>query len=327
MAAPVAISSKDVEAFLASCAASSEAAYGATEAVLRRLQDPASRAGARRLLGAVRRHFADGQEDECARTFHFRIRDVLLDPHLQGSQQRKKLTVMEIPSIFISEDWCFAFYEGLNQLPDHVFRDKTVADLECGNGWISIALAEKWSPLKVYGLDIDPRVIKIAWINLYLNALDDNGLPIYDGEGKTLLDRVEFHESDLLAYCRDNKTELDCIVGCIPQILNPNPEAMSNIITEKSSVEFLYSLNNYYDLQNVVVFPSHDVAIEYSLRLFSPALAIVDEHLTRYLPKQWLTSSAIEGRADCNHAEDAVTVIEAPAQSDLLIELVRKLKP
>ncbi|KAM0924675.1 hypothetical protein ACQ4PT_004629 [Festuca glaucescens] len=250
MAAPVAISSKDVEAFLASCAASSEAAYGATEAVLRRLQDPASRAGARRLLGAVRRHFADGQEDECARTFHFRIRDVLLDPHLQGSQQRKKLTVMEIPSIFISEDWCFAFYEGLNQLPDHVFRDKTVADLECGNGWISIALAEKWSPLKVYGLDIDPRVIKIAWINLYLNALDDNGLPIYDGEGKTLLDRVEFHESDLLAYCRDNKTELDCIVGCIPQILNPNPEAMSNIITEKSSVEFLYSLNNYYDLQS-----------------------------------------------------------------------------
>ncbi|KAM0854970.1 hypothetical protein ACQ4PT_050068 [Festuca glaucescens] len=532
MATPVAIRSKDVEAFLASCAASSEAAYGAAEAVLRRLQDPASRAGARRLLGAVRRHFADGQEDECARTFHFRIRDVLLDPHLQGSQQRNKLTVMEIPSIFISEDWCFAFYEGLNQLPDHVFRDKTVAELECGNGWISIALAEKWSPLKVYGLDIDPRVIKIAWINLYLNALDDNGLPIYDGEGKTLLDRVEFHESDLLAYCRDNKTELDCIVGCIPQILNPNPEAMSNIITEKSSVEFLYSLNNYYDLQsfaedqfglgliaraveegiaiikpmgimifnmggrpgqsiceriflrrglrinklwqtkimqaidtdisalveiekmcphrfeffmdlhgdqpvsartalaymksgghvshafyvyscqlrqpnqvkklfeivknglhevsssldlsfdddsvaaekmpflvhlasllkdnkpipceppagclnfrnlvvefmdcyhhipltpdNVVVFPSRDVAIEYSLRLFSPALAIVDEHLTRYLPKQWLTSSAIEGRADCNHAEDAVTVIEAPAQSDLLIELVRKLKP
>ncbi|XP_047086192.1 methionine S-methyltransferase-like [Lolium rigidum] len=539
MAAPVAISSKDVDAFLASCAASSEAAYGAAEAVLRRLQDPASRAGARRLLGAVRRHFADGQDDECARTFHFRIRDVLLDPHLQeiyqlllGSQKRKKLTVMEIPSIFISEDRRFAFYEGLNQLPDHVFRDKTVAELECGNGWISIALAEKWSPLKVYGLDVDPRVIKIAWINLYLNALDDDGLPIYDGEGKTLLDRVEFHESDLLAYCRNNKTELDCIVGCIPQILNPNPEAMSNIITEKSSVEFLYSLNNYYDLQsfaenqfglgliaraveegiaiikpmgimifnmggrpgqsiceriflrrglrinklwqtkimqaidtdisalveiekmcphrfeffidlhgdqpvsartalaymksgghvshafyvyscqlrqpnqvkklfeivknglhevsssldlsfdddsvaaekmpflvhlasllkdnkpipceppagclnfrnlvvefmdcyhhipltpdNVVVFPSRDVAIEYSLRLFSPALAIVDEHLTRYLPKQWLTSSAIEGRADCNHAEDAVTVIEAPAQSDLLIELVRKLKP
>ncbi|KAM0847794.1 hypothetical protein ACQ4PT_054799 [Festuca glaucescens] len=536
MAAPVAINSKDVDAFLASCAASGDAAYDAAKAVLQRLQDPASRAAARRLLGAVRRRFADGQEDECARTFHFRFRDVVLDPHHQGSQQRKKLTMMEITSIFISEELSFTFYEGLNQLPDPVFRDKTVAELECGNGWISIALAEKWSPLKVYGLDINARVIKIAWINLYLNALDEDGLPIYDGEGKTLLDRVEFHESDLLAYCRDNKIELDHIVGCIPQILNPNPEAMSNIITEKSSDTFLYSLNNYYDIQsfaedqfglgliaraveegianikpmgimifnmgcrpgqgicerlflrrglrinklwqtkimqatdadisalveieklcphrfeffmdlhgdqpvsartalaymrsggrvshafsvyscqlrqpnqvkklfeivknglhevsspldlsfdddsvvgekisflvylasllkdnkpipyeppagclnfrnlvaefmnsyhhipltpdNVVVFPSLDVAIESSLRLFSPALAIVDEHLTRQLPKQWLTSSEIEihkkGGADCSRAADAVAVIEAPCQSDLLIELVRKLKP
>uniref|UniRef100_A0ACD6A8S7 Uncharacterized protein n=1 Tax=Avena sativa TaxID=4498 RepID=A0ACD6A8S7_AVESA len=530
MAAPVAINSKDVEAFLASCAASGEAAYGAAKTVLKRLQDTASRAAARRLLGAIRRRFADGQEDECSRTFHFCIRDVVLDPHLQGSHQRKKLMMMELPCIFISEERYFTFYEGLNRLP--VFRDKTVAELECGNGWISIALAEKWSPLKVYGLDINERAIKIAWINLYLNALDDDGLPIYDGEGKTLLDRVEFHESDLLAYCRDNKIELDHIVGCIPQILNPNPEAMSNIITEKSSDMFLYSLNNYYDLQNfsedqfglgliaraveegidiikpmdimifnmggrpgqgvserlflrrglrinklcqtkimqaantdisalveiekicphrfeffmnlhgdqpvsartalaytksggrvslafsvyscqlrqpnqvkklfeivknglhevssyldlsfnddsvagekipflvylasllkdnkpipceppagclnfrnlvvkfmnsyhhipltpdnVVVFSSLDVAIEHSLRLFSPALAIVDEHLTRHLPKQWLTSSAIEGRADCSHAEDLVTVIEAPCQPDLLIELVRKLKP
>ena len=46
--------------------------------------------------------------------------------------------------------------------------------------------------------------------------------------------------------------------------------------------------------QNVVVFPSRAVAIENALRLFSPGLAIVDEHLTRHLPKQWLTSLAIE---------------------------------
>jgi methionine S-methyltransferase len=160
--------------------------------------------------------------------------------------------MMEIPSIFIPEDWSFTFYEGLNRHPDSIFRDKTVAELGCGNGWISIALAEKWSPLKVYGLDINPRAVKIAWINLYLNALDDDGLPIYDSEGKTLLDRVEFHESDLLSYCRDNKIELDRIVGCIPQILNPNPEAMSKIITENSSEEFLYSLSNYCALQGFV---------------------------------------------------------------------------
>jgi hypothetical protein len=33
------------------------------------------------------------------------------------------------------------------------------------------------------------------------------------------------------------------------QILNPNPEAMSKIITENSSEEFLYSLSNYCALQ------------------------------------------------------------------------------
>lgn len=74
--------------------------------------------------------------------------------------------------------------------------------------------------LQVYGLDINPRAVKVAWINLYLNALDENGSFICDSEGKTLLDRVEFHESDLLAYCRDNRIELDRIVGCIPQVMS-----------------------------------------------------------------------------------------------------------
>lgn len=54
---------------------------------------------------------------------------------------------------------------------------------------------------------------------MYLNALDDNGEPIYDDEKKTLLDRIEFYESDLLAYCKDNHIELERIVGCIPQVL------------------------------------------------------------------------------------------------------------
>lgn len=57
--------------------------------------------------------------------------------------------MMVIPSIFIPEDWSFTFYEGLNRHPDSIFKDKTVAELGCGNGWISIAIAEKWSPLKV----------------------------------------------------------------------------------------------------------------------------------------------------------------------------------
>lgn len=440
--------------------------------------------------------------------------------------------MMEIPSIFIPEDWSFTFYEGLNRQSDSIFKDKSVAELGCGNGWISIALADKWSPSKVYGLDINPRAVKVAWINLYLNALDENGQPIYDSDNKTLLDKVEFHESDLLSYCRHNDIQLERIVGCIPQILNPNPEAMSKLITENASEEFLYALSNYCALQgfvedqfglgliaraveegiavikpmgimifnmggrpgqgvckrlferrglrvtqlwqtkimqaadtdisalveieksshhrfeffmglvgdqpicartawaygkaggrishalsvyscqlrqpsqvkiifdflkngfqwvsssldlsfdddsaadekipflaylasvlkespsfsyeppsgstqfrnliadfmkvyhhiplktdNVVVFPSRAVAIENALRLFSPRLAIVDEQLTKHLPKQWLTSLTIEATTDDRLSEDVVTVIEAPRQSDLMIELIKKLKP
>jgi len=66
-----------------------------------------------------------------------------------GYQGRKKLTTMVIPSIFVPEDWSFTFYEGLNRHQDSIFKDRTVSELGCGNGWISIAIAEKWMPSKV----------------------------------------------------------------------------------------------------------------------------------------------------------------------------------
>ncbi|XP_010252300.1 PREDICTED: methionine S-methyltransferase [Nelumbo nucifera] len=521
-----------VDEFLKHCEQSGDAAYGAFKALLEKLEDPTTRAEARVFLASLQKRFDSKEDsDRCLQKFHFRIHDIHLADH-QGYQRRKKLTMMVIPSIFIPEDWSFTFYEGLNRHPSSIFKDKIVAELGCGNGWISIALAEKWSPLKIYGLDINPRAVKVSWINLYLNALDENGQPIYDGEKKTLLDRVEFHESDLLAYCRNHNIQLERIVGCIPQILNPNPEAMSKMITENASEEFLYSLSNYCALQgfvedqfglgliaraveegiavikptgimifnmggrpgqgvckrlferrgfrvtklwqtkviqaadtdisalveieknsrhrfeffmglvgdqpicartawaygksggsishalsvyscqlrqpnqvkiifdflkngfqeisnsldlsfgddsvadekipflaclasilkeksffpyeppagstgfrnlianfmriyhhiplnndNVVIFPSRAVAIENVLRLFSPRLAIVDEHLTRYLPKQWLISLAIESEPNGKSSEDVITVIEAPRQSDLMIELIKKLKP
>ncbi|XP_073040170.1 uncharacterized protein [Primulina eburnea] len=173
-------------------------------------------------------------------------------PHNIGEnrfQRRKKLTMMVIHNIFVPEDWSFTFFEGLNRHPDSILKYKTVTELGCGNGWISISIAEKWSHLKVYGLHINPRPVKISWINLYFNSLDENGQPIYEGQKKTLLDRVEFHEFDLLSYCRDKHLELDRIVGCIRQFLNPNPDAMSKMITENASDEFLHSLSNYCALQ------------------------------------------------------------------------------
>ncbi|KAI5658199.1 hypothetical protein M9H77_26992 [Catharanthus roseus] len=258
-----------MEDFLKQCEQSGDAAYSALRSLLERLEDPKTRKEARIFLSDLQKRFSTGKDasEKCLQTYRFQIQDIYLEPFegvplcssiysvrssLMCVEKRKKLTMMVIPSIFIPEDWSFTFYEGLNRHPDSIFKDKTVAELGCGNGWISIAIAEKWSPLKVYGLDINPRAVKVSWINLYLNALDDNGEPIYDDEKKTLLDRVEFYESDLLSYCRENHIELERIVGCIPQILNPNPEAMSKMITEYASEEFLYSLSNYCALQGFV---------------------------------------------------------------------------
>ncbi|CAN8253575.1 unnamed protein product [Cochlearia groenlandica] len=517
-----------VDEFLNRCEESGDSAYGALRSVLERLEDPKTRSEARIFLSDIYKRV--GSSETCLNTFHFHIQDIVLDQY-HGFQSRKKLTMMVIPSIFVPEDWSFTFYEGLNRHPDTIFKDKTIAELGCGNGWISLAMAAKWLPSKVYGLDINPRAVKISWINLYLNALDDNGLPVFDDEKKTLLDRVEFYESDLLSYCRDNKIQLERIVGCIPQILNPNPEAMSKMIEENASEEFLHSLSNYCALQgfvedqfglgliaraveegisvikpagimifnmggrpgqgvcrrlferrgvrvtqmwqtkilqaadtdisalveierssphrfeffmglsgdqpicartawaygkaggrishalsvyscqirqpnqvkiifdflkngfqeisssldlsfedeavadekipflaylasvlktsayfpfeppagskrfcsliagfmrtyhrvpinqdNIVVFPSRAVAIESAFRLFSPRLAIVDEHLTRQLPRSWLTSLAIENTG-VDESDGQITVIESPHQSDLMIELIKKLKP
>ncbi|KAG8490978.1 hypothetical protein CXB51_014106 [Gossypium anomalum] len=514
-----------LEEFLKQCEQSGDAAYAAFKSLLEKLEDPKTRTEARVFLSDLQSRV--GSSDDCFRKYHFRIQDIYLDRY-EGYQGRKKLTMMVIPSIFMPEDWSFTFYEGLNRHPDSIFKEKTVAELGCGNGWITIAIAEKWLPAKVYGLDINPRAVKVSCINLYMNAFDEKGQPIYDAEKKTLLDRVEFHESDLLSYCREHDIKLERIVGCIPQILNPNPEAMSKMITENASEEFLHSLSNYCALQgfledqfglgliaraveegiavikptgimifnmggrpgqgvcrhlferrgfrvtrlwqtkagdtdisalveieknsphrfeffmglsgdqpicartawaygkaggrishglsvyscqlrqpnqvkvifeflrsgfqeisssldlsfeddlvadekipflaylssvlkenscfpyeppagckrfrnliagfmktyhhipltsdNVVVFPSRTVAIENALRLFSPHLAIVDEHLTRNLPRKWLTSLAIE-TAENGLSDDVVTVIEAPRQSDLMIELIKRLKP
>lgn len=86
--------------------------------------------------------------------------------NVSGYQGKKKLTMMVIPSIFIPEDWSYTFYEGLNRHPDSIFRDKTVAELGCGNGWISIAIAEKWLPSKVFLLKDDYFLLFLFYLGI-----------------------------------------------------------------------------------------------------------------------------------------------------------------
>lgn len=246
-------SEAEVNYFLEQCKVSGDNAYNVIKGVLERLHNEDTRADARKLLAAVQKYVEKEEPGvESMAVYHFRLHQLSLTDYEGFRENRQSLTLLELPSIFVPEDWSFTFFEGISRHPDTGFRNRDVTELGCGNGWVSIAMAERWQPRKVVGLDINPRAIKVAWINLYLNALNDDGSPVLDHEGKTLLDRVEFHVSDLLAYCREQKLTMDLIVGCIPQILNPDPTAMSKLVTENASEEFLHSLSNYCGLQGFV---------------------------------------------------------------------------
>lgn len=47
------------------------------------------------------------------------------------------------------------------------FRDKTVLDIGCNTGLLTIAVASLFSPFKITGIDIDKKLIRMAWKNLY----------------------------------------------------------------------------------------------------------------------------------------------------------------
>lgn len=236
------VDSLDAEGFLAAAASSSATAYRRFEEILSALEDPATRGAARRFLARIAAAFeraVGAGEDPAA--FYFQLGTLSI-----GREGRSEgdLSLLQFPSVFAPEEWSRTFFEGLARYSAHDFAGRTLAELGCGNGWVTLALARHAAPEKLYGLDINPRAITCARINLYLNALTPDGDPILDADGKSLLDRVEFHESDLLAWVRDRRLKLDRVIGCIPQVLDPNLGELEGSGKELSD-EFLVSLSNY----------------------------------------------------------------------------------
>lgn len=230
----------DVEALLEACRPGTAETYRTLESLLVALNDPATRLSATRSLHALVDRVQRGERAG------FSVTDLRL-PAGEGS-----LRLVQLPSVFAPENWSYTFYEGLSRLPRAYFHGRMVAELGCGNGWITLALARRCLPSKVYGLDINPRAVLSAKINLHLAASAPDGTLILDAEGRSLLDRCVFATSDLLAYCRDRSVTLDRVTGCIPQVLDPDLEGSLEILPESASDEFLYSLSNYCSKQGYV---------------------------------------------------------------------------
>ncbi|KAL3729212.1 hypothetical protein ACJRO7_026330 [Eucalyptus globulus] len=72
-----------VEEFLAECERSGDAAYAAFLEVLQRLEDPATRAGARAFLSDLQRRLGSRPPaaEQCFDRFHFQIEEIVLDQY------------------------------------------------------------------------------------------------------------------------------------------------------------------------------------------------------------------------------------------------------
>jgi methionine S-methyltransferase len=239
------------EEFLERCTESSQTAYDLLKKLLDDAQTADGRAETRRFLTRLRKKCEESELnfDEFLARHHFAFNTLALS---NDSGAENIFFLLQLPSIFTPEDWSFTFFEGLTRYPVSEFQGRVMAELGCGNGWISIALAARTSPQKILGLDINPRAITCARLNLLLNALDDSGTPKIDHEGKSLMDRVEFHVSDLLGYPIERSLLLDRIIGCIPQVLSPEPLAAAQFVSEDADDNFLYSLSNYCEKQGYV---------------------------------------------------------------------------
>jgi methionine S-methyltransferase len=238
-----------VNEFLKQCQLSSHEASESFKALLAKLESPASRGEALRLLHNLFETLLNQKtSDEMMSLYHFSFSELKL--------KNMRLLLLRLPSTFCPEEWSFTFYEGLSRYKTSEFEDRKVIELGCGIGWISLALAMQTKPKKIYGLDINPKAVMCARINLYLNAYNKNAESLWQSGGQNLDEVVEFHVSDLFEYFRHKDFAIDRVIGCIPQVLNPDPEFTTQMLqgdlSEDSSDEFLHSLSNYAPQQGQI---------------------------------------------------------------------------
>ncbi len=231
--------------FVRQCQQSSSEAYELFKQVLICLENPDTQLKAHQFLLALKQYFYKAKPEAC----HFQF---LKQSVLDGDDQTVNLDLLQFPSTFLPEAWSFTFYEGLLRYPFDEFKNKQIVELGCGIGWISIALALRYSPKTVYGLDINPKATVCAKLNLYINAINHDGTQKILSNGQPLADCVQFEESNLFDCFERQTIQFDRIIGCIPQVLNPEPEVMETLIAETASDEYLHSLSNYFAKQGFI---------------------------------------------------------------------------
>ena len=241
---------QELKLFLANCSKSSNHAVEELSKLLYGLEEESIRKQSAQLLGKLVEHIQILENENTMSQYNFSLFEIEIS---LTNNEVSTLKLLQLPSTFVPEDWSYTFFEGLSRYSFSEFNDKKLVELGCGNGWITIALAKRYNPEKIYGLDINPRAVLSAKLNLYINSIDTNGEFILDKGGVSLIDKVEFHESDLLEYFNtENPAHFDAILGCIPQVLAPTSDISDTNISSSSDDELLHSLSNYTTEQGYI---------------------------------------------------------------------------
>ena len=235
--------------FYKKCLLSSNDTIENFNAILANLEDSSKSEEARKTLAEIIQYFEENSDIDFVSKYHFSFVKVDISNDHDNSDP---LVLLQFPSTFTPEEWSYTFFEGLCRYDYSEFNEKKLVEIGCGNGWITLGLAKKYNPNFIYGLDINPKAIIASKINLFINSIDANGNLILDDKGKSLLDKVSFHESDLLGHFKGQTAVFDSIVGCIPQVLNPSSDIVNDMLADNHNDEYLYSLSNYCEKQGYI---------------------------------------------------------------------------
>ena len=157
-------------------------------------------------------------------------------------QSHQQIRLLLHPAVFSPEYWGRTFAEGLLKQPE-VFYGKKVVELGTGSGWISLLLLMRTGVSQVLALDLNPVAVLIAQLNKWLNGTTRDGLLLNSQFGVPIIQALTIAESDLLKVAVDASLKFDHAIGCIPQVLHPDPESLKD--ASQSSESDLYDLSNY----------------------------------------------------------------------------------
>lgn len=202
------------------------------------LDNPNTRAEACAALHALAAQLA-------ARTSSAGLR--LFEMPVPGCDEAIKLILH--PAVFEPEQWGKTFAEGLLKEPE-IFSGKNIVELGTGSGWISILLLKRTYAKFILGLDLNPVAVAIAKLNAWLNGCEPDGTLKPSLHGAPLVESFRVAHSDLLLEPLGRRERFDHVIGCIPQVLHPDPGQLKS--KRKMGTRDLYDLSNYCFQQGIL---------------------------------------------------------------------------